>query len=787
VTVCDEELVGPHHLGSNFYLREEHIGKAQIGEACIGSLKTLNEYVEVVLHKGPVDEEFLKGFDVVCFTNCYDRDLMLRLNKFCRSQEKPIGFIWTGANLGLYGNCFVDFGDAHVIFDKDGEECHSTIITSISNDENGVVVSDLEKRHGFSDDDYVQFREVEGMTELNDQKFKIKVLNPYAFTIGDTRNFGVYTGQGIAEQVKVPFPMKFNSLEYSLETPLADREMIDADQQWDNLSKPYQYHFIFRQLLEFCQRENRLPALLDQTEAEGFETQCNKALETLKAKVKELGDQCKNPADQIESLPEKLSRRLALFARCQLTPFSSFWGGIVAQEIIKYTGKYGPIRQWFHYEIYSQVLPSDDSVKHEVVETSRYRDQIALFGNQVQSKLQDLKVFMIGAGALGCEFLKQFALMGLCCGQGELTVTDDDTIEVSNLNRQFLFRKEHVKSAKATTSMNVAKGMNPNLNGKAVLNRVSSANEHIFTDSFWDSLDMVFGAVDNIHARNYVDSKCVSHKKHLFESGTLGSKCNSQVVIPKVTQSYTDSIDPEEKGIPMCTIRNTPFLLEHCIEWSRNYFSAIFVDGSLDFRNYIKNPENFIKTQVETAGKKTGPLLTKFETMDRFLTIYMEKITLQSLVNFARQIFQDIFHDQIVQLLHCFPRDYVDKEGNKFWSSPKRPPHAIVFDVNDEMNFTFIKSICTILSSVFAQTHKFSDEDIKKSLETAAYTVHSPVTKEMNIDAPFEDVDDHKLSELVLIPLCRSGDWRVSRLTRRPRSPRWSSRKTTTATATSTS
>ena len=46
------------------------------------------------------------------------------------------------------------------------------------------------------------------------------------------------------------------------------------------------------------------------------------------------------------------------------------------------------------------------------------------------------KTFMVGAGALGCEFLKIFALTGLRCGlDGKVTVTDDDTIEISNLNR----------------------------------------------------------------------------------------------------------------------------------------------------------------------------------------------------------------------------------------------------------------------------------------------------------------------------------------------------------------
>ena len=72
---------------------------------------------------------------------------------------------------------------------------------------------------------------------------------------------------------------------------------------------------------------------------------------------------------------------------------------------------------------------------------SRYDGQIGVFGRTVQRKLEDLKVFLVGAGALGCEFAKNFAMMGVSSGsQGEITMTDDDIIEKSNLSRQFLFR-----------------------------------------------------------------------------------------------------------------------------------------------------------------------------------------------------------------------------------------------------------------------------------------------------------------------------------------------------------
>ena len=72
---------------------------------------------------------------------------------------------------------------------------------------------------------------------------------------------------------------------------------------------------------------------------------------------------------------------------------------------------------------------------------SRYDDQIMMYGREVQEKLSNSRIFMVGAGALGCELIKAYALMGIGCGKnGIVHCTDNDNIEVSNLNRQFLFR-----------------------------------------------------------------------------------------------------------------------------------------------------------------------------------------------------------------------------------------------------------------------------------------------------------------------------------------------------------
>ena len=64
------------------------------------------------------------------------------------------------------------------------------------------------------------------------------------------------------------------------------------------------------------------------------------------------------------------------------------------------------------------------------------------------------------------------------------------------------------------------------------------------------------------------------HLKPLLESGTLGTKANAQVVAPHLTQAYGDSRDPPEDAIPMCTLKNFPHKIEHCIEWARDDFEV---------------------------------------------------------------------------------------------------------------------------------------------------------------------------------------------------------------------
>ena len=140
----------------------------------------------------------------------------------------------------------------------------------------------------------------------------------------------------------------------------------------------------------------------------------------------------------VEEVDETICRNVAAYCTCSITSQAAMFGGFVAQEIVKYTGKYTPLKQWAHYDCFES-LPTE-AVNREPM-NCRYDDQIKIYGRETQEKLGNIKTFMVGAGALGCEYAKAMALMGLACGpNGSVTVTDNDFIEPSNLNRQFLFR-----------------------------------------------------------------------------------------------------------------------------------------------------------------------------------------------------------------------------------------------------------------------------------------------------------------------------------------------------------
>ena len=185
---------------------------------------------------------------------------MIFYNKFCR--ENKIGFIYAGL-LGLYGYAFVDYGSEFIINDNNGEPLKNSIITGITQGENAVVELLENSFHNFSIDDYVTFKELEGMEELNGQTYQIKGLigkNSLVLDV-DSSYFNPYGRGGIIEQVKVPKKKVFNSLEHCLLNPIPHGK--DAEEYFDaSKSNNFEHlHLTLLGLYEYYRNYKSLPTI----------------------------------------------------------------------------------------------------------------------------------------------------------------------------------------------------------------------------------------------------------------------------------------------------------------------------------------------------------------------------------------------------------------------------------------------------------------------------------------------------------------------------------------------
>lgn len=186
-------------------MSESNIGKNRAEQSLI-HLSELNPHVKVNMHQGSlIDESFLKNFAVIVLT---DSSLEEQLSVGEIAREKGISLI-VAQSRGLFGQIFCDFGNNFTIYDTNGENPISVLISGITKEKAGVVACVEDTRHGFEDGDVVRFSEVKGMTEINGKEFKIKVTGPCQFSISDTTGFSDYLNGGVVTQVKQPKIINF--------------------------------------------------------------------------------------------------------------------------------------------------------------------------------------------------------------------------------------------------------------------------------------------------------------------------------------------------------------------------------------------------------------------------------------------------------------------------------------------------------------------------------------------------------------------------------------------------
>ena len=327
-----------------------------------------------------------------------------------------------------------------------------------SQDNEGIVTCLEETRHGLEDGNFVTFREVQGMEELNGCKpRKVSVKGPYTFSIGDTTAFKEYKAGGIFTQVKMPKIIDFvsfwvrstrNTLLMIIQKPLKDSlaspEFLVTD--FAKFDRPAALHAGFQALSQFWEQHERLPRPRNAEDAV------------------ELVSIAKGIDADID---EETVKQLSFQATGELAPVNAVIGGFVAQEVIKaISGKFTPAVQHLYFDSLES-LPDELPTEADTQPcNSRYDGQIAVLGKKFQERIANYKEFLVGAGAIGCEMLKNWSMMGVGTGpDGVIHVTDLDTIEKSNLNRQFLFRAKDLGNFKSEVAGASVSDMNPELKG----------------------------------------------------------------------------------------------------------------------------------------------------------------------------------------------------------------------------------------------------------------------------------------------------------------------------------
>jgi ubiquitin-like 1-activating enzyme E1 B len=237
----------------------------------------------------------------------------------------------------------------------------------------------------------------------------------------------------------------------------------------------------------------------------------------------------------------------------------------------------------------------------------------ATVGDALVEKIVASRLLVVGAGGIGCELLKNLALTGFT----KVTVIDLDTIDVSNLNRQLLFRSQHVGQPKCVVACSVATQLaqspketspssssaSPEVEYVAMHGNVCDNSQ--FHVEFVKQFALILNALDNVVARRRVNRLALAAGVPLIEAGTTGY-LGQVTTIHKASETACYECQTQETGkvYPICTIRSTPSAPVHCIVWAKELYKLLFGDSVQESMLY--EDVHSSKTDDDTAVNGDG-------------------------------------------------------------------------------------------------------------------------------------------------------------------------------------
>lgn len=179
--------------------------------------------------------------------------------------------------------------------------------------------------------------------------------------------------------------------------------------------------------------------------------------------------------------------------------------------------------------------PGDSSRKSDDIymlterEKQRYDRQIIIpgIGERGQEKLKHARVVVAGSGGLGSVISLYLTAAGL----GTLRLIDNDTVELSNLNRQILHWENDIGKAKATSAIEKLSQLNKNVNIETINVRIDESNVSELIGGF----DIIVDAMDDMPTRYLLNETAIKYRIPFIHGAVLGLEGRVMTVIPGKT------------------------------------------------------------------------------------------------------------------------------------------------------------------------------------------------------------------------------------------------------------
>jgi len=758
--------VTKNDLFSNFFAQKEDVDTNSRADITQRGLMEINNFAIVMIFKGELSNDFsiLNEYNLVIITEIISLETAQTLNQYCRM--KHIGFIYT-CEFGLSSFLFTDFGDDFIIEDNNGLEPNKYYIKSISNSCPGIVEIDPIKNNigeniylNIGTGDFVSFKDVKGMTELNDTPPRpIRVINKTKFTIEDTTKFQEFTGVGIVEEVKVPRPAIFKPLSEAINViyyedviedylnedsylgstaskmsnePLMDdlgiisniktsqdniiineekKENIPwikmfysefENESLKNLSNE-KMHLAFLALHEYFNIHQDLPNFNKIKENK----ECIDISLKILSKAKEEGFRW---AINLCKIDKPFLDNVFKFCKFKFTPFTNYLAGIVAQEVIKFTGLYKPISQWVYFNFFNLLNISkvnDIIEKRNLTEENDKENNIEpnilnIFNEIYNEQIKDVNILIIGFNDISYEMIKLFIILGLLDNK-------ENKIKIVSNNKYDIKEKlEELKHLGKKVDI-------PIIQEKLDLNDNNINNNYLKKD-WWINSNIIIDTLpfdSNEKEKISLIKNSKENKKILISLNYSKYSANSEIFLPeiksdnyiieetpkpqeekneiKIVDDYNDEED-YDKYKNICT-------LDEALNWSRNYFQDNFIKyikylielinkshSESDMNKYIDNI-----LSIEKENEKDFDISIKLIKIFKKLVTFKLGMNYETIVFYSMEIFEELFSKSAQKLLLKYPSDLLLKNTNKkFWSGARKEPKQIIFDINNEEHFQLI-------------------------------------------------------------------------------------------------